>query len=101
MTGISIFKIIDGKIAEEWTEFDQLGMMQQARRAGAGGANCGSRALAKRAVSFDTSCAVEVEELRRSRPVVRPSAEVVVHRYRELLECAFVGQRFLAGTSIE
>jgi hypothetical protein len=55
MTGISIFKIIDGKIAEEWTEFDQLGMMQQARRAGAGGANCGSRALAKRAVSFDTN----------------------------------------------
>ncbi len=29
MTGISIFKIVDGRIAEEWTEFDQLGMMQQ------------------------------------------------------------------------
>lgn len=29
MTGISIIRIVGGKIAEEWTEMDQLGIMQQ------------------------------------------------------------------------
>jgi steroid delta-isomerase-like uncharacterized protein len=29
MTGISIHRIFDGKIAEEWQEWDSLGLMQQ------------------------------------------------------------------------
>jgi len=29
MTGISIIRIVGGKIVEEWTELDQLGIMQQ------------------------------------------------------------------------
>ena len=29
MTGISVIHIVDGKIVEEWTEQDMLGMMQQ------------------------------------------------------------------------
>ena len=29
MTGISIIRIVGGKIVEEWTEMDQLGIMQQ------------------------------------------------------------------------
>lgn len=29
MAGVSVFRIGDGKIAEEWTLFDQMGMMQQ------------------------------------------------------------------------
>jgi len=27
--GITIWRIVDGKITEEWSEFDQLGIMQQ------------------------------------------------------------------------
>lgn len=29
VTGVSILRIVDGKIAEEWSEFDALGMMKQ------------------------------------------------------------------------
>ena len=35
-TGIVIMRIADGKIAEEWVEFDAMGMMQHRRHANSG-----------------------------------------------------------------
>jgi steroid delta-isomerase-like uncharacterized protein len=29
MTGISMYRIVDGKLVEGWVEYDQLGLMQQ------------------------------------------------------------------------
>lgn len=29
MTGMSMYRMIDGKLAEGWVQYDQLGLMQQ------------------------------------------------------------------------
>jgi predicted ester cyclase len=37
MSGISIYRIVEGKLAEGWVEYDQLGLMQQLGAVGGAG----------------------------------------------------------------